>query len=121
MTATVSDASTAEATEVQRRAEELLAAHPPAQTDKKAFLEAQFDAGLAWVHFPEGAGGLGVAPKLQRIVDRALAGAGAPAPDVARNIIGHGMAAPTIVAHGTPDQQVRYLRPLFTGDEIWCQ
>src|SRR6266849_1877439 len=100
VTATVSDATTAETTDVLRRVDELVAAHPPASTDRKAFLEAQFDAGLAWVHFPEGAGGLGVAPKLQRVVDQALATAGAPAPDVARNIIGHGMAAPTIVAHG---------------------
>ena len=121
MTTTVSDASTAEATDIQRRVDELLAAHPPGRTDRKAFLEAQFDAGLAWVHFPEGAGGLGVAPKLQRIVDQALAKAGAPAPDVARNIIGMGMAAPTIAAHGTPEQRVRYLRPLFSGEEIWCQ
>ncbi|HZI37714.1 MAG TPA: acyl-CoA dehydrogenase family protein, partial [Acidimicrobiia bacterium] len=40
---------------------------------------------------------------------------------VARNIIGHGMAAPTIVAHGTPEQRARYLKPLFAGQEIWCQ
>jgi alkylation response protein AidB-like acyl-CoA dehydrogenase len=26
-----------------------------------------------------------------------------------------------VVAHGTPDQQRRYLRPLFTGEDIWCQ
>ena len=71
--------------------------------------------------FPRGAGGLGLAPKLQRVVDTALANAGAPAPDVARNIIGQGMAAPTIAAHGTPEQRARYLRPLFTGEEIWCQ
>src|SRR3954466_14470447 len=107
MTTTVSDASTAEAADIIQRVDELLAAHPPAGTDRKAFLEAQFDAGLAWVHFPEGAGGLGVAPKLQRVIDQALAQAKAPAPDVARNIIGMGMAAPTIAAHGTPEQRAR--------------
>ena len=37
------------------------------------------------------------------------------------NIIGLGMVAPTIVAHGTDRQQQRYLRPLFTCEEIWCQ
>ena len=31
------------------------------------------------------------------------------------------MVAPTLVAHGTDHQQQRYLRPLFTGEEIWCQ
>ena len=121
MTATVSAPSTAEEAEVQRRVDELLAANPPGRTDRQAFLEARFDAGLAWIAFPEGCGGLGLAPKHQRIVDTALGKAGAPAPDVARNIIGHGMAAPTIVAHGTPEQRARYLRPLFTGQEIWCQ
>ena len=121
MTATVSEVQTAEVADVQRRVDELLAANPPGQTPRLAFLEAQFDAGLAWVHFPEGSGGLGVAPKLQKVVDQALFAAGAPAPDAARNIIGMGMAAPTIVTHGTPEQRARYLRPLFTGEEIWCQ
>src|SRR5207247_4875183 len=65
--------------------------------------------------------GPGQAATLQRVVDTALAKAGAPAPDVARNVIGHGMAPPTIVTHGTPEQRARYLRPLFTGEEIWCQ
>ena len=124
MTATVSTDTaelTPEGADVARRVEELLGANPPASTERTAFLEAQFDAGLAWVHFPEGAGGLGVAPGLQRIVDRALHAAGAPAPDAARNIIGMGMAAPTIAVHGTPEQRARFLRPLFTGEEIWCQ
>jgi alkylation response protein AidB-like acyl-CoA dehydrogenase len=31
------------------------------------------------------------------------------------------MVAPTIVTHGTDRQKSRYLRPLFTGEEIWCQ
>ena len=66
MTTTVSAAPSAEATDVLRRVEELLAANPPAGTDPKAFLEAQFDAGLAWVHFPEGDGGLGLAPRSRR-------------------------------------------------------
>ena len=38
-----------------------------------------------------------------------------------RNPIGYGMCAPTIVTHGSDAQKQRYLRPLFTGEEIWCQ
>ena len=37
------------------------------------FLGRQFDLGLAWVHFGEGYGGLGVAPKLQSSVNAQLA------------------------------------------------
>ena len=83
-------------------------------------LGAQYDAGLAWVHFPEGFGGLGVSPKLQNIVNAKLTAAGAPLP-YGRNPIGHGMCAPTVVTHGSDEQKRRYLRPLFTSEEIWCQ
>jgi alkylation response protein AidB-like acyl-CoA dehydrogenase len=97
----------------------LLSEHDP-KGDAAAFLGAQFDAGLAWVHFPEGNGGLGLSPKLQKTINERLAAAGAPVAYY-RNPIGHGMSAPTIVTHGSDDQKQRYLRPLFTGEEIWCQ
>jgi alkylation response protein AidB-like acyl-CoA dehydrogenase len=38
-----------------------------------------------------------------------------------RNPIGYGMGAPTVVTHGSDAQRQRYLRPLFTGEEVWCQ
>jgi alkylation response protein AidB-like acyl-CoA dehydrogenase len=98
----------------------LLAEHPPRDTDSKTFLGAQFDRGLAWVQFPEGEGGLGLEPRLQKLVNETLLAAGAPSP-YARNPIGHGMGAPTVMTHGSPEQKRRYLRPLFTGEEIWCQ
>ncbi len=100
--------------------DELLAAFPPATTEPKDFLGEQFDRGLAWVHFPEGAGGLGVSPRLQRLVNERVSKAGAPNP-MYRNPIGYGMCAPTVVHWGSDEQQRRYLRPLFTGEEIWCQ
>jgi alkylation response protein AidB-like acyl-CoA dehydrogenase len=99
--------------------DELLREHPPASTDATTFLGAQFDKGLGWVHFPVGNGGLGVNPKLQKVVNERLFAAGAPNPYY-RNPIGYGMCGPTVVEWGT-DAQKRRLRPLFTGEEIWCQ
>ncbi|MEO6317961.1 MAG: acyl-CoA dehydrogenase family protein, partial [Acidimicrobiales bacterium] len=99
---------------------QLLEDLPPRETDAVEFLGRQFDLGLGWVHFPEGQGGLGLSPRLQRTVNDALIPAGAPIAAY-RNVIGHGMGAPTLVAHGTDAQKARYLRPLFTGEEVWCQ
>ena len=98
----------------------LLKEFPPKATDPQTFLGAQFDAGLAWVHFEKGNGGLGLNPKLQRMINERLFAAGAPNP-VARNPIGHGMCGPTVAVWGSAAQKQRYLRPLFTGEEVWCQ
>jgi alkylation response protein AidB-like acyl-CoA dehydrogenase len=100
--------------------DQLLAELPPRSTDAVTFLGRQFDLGLAWVHFPEGHGGLGLSPRLQRLANDTLWAAGAPHA-AARNPIGHGMGAPTVVTHGSEDQKRRYLRPLFTNADIWCQ
>lgn len=107
--------------DLRERVDDLLFQHDPGRLSTEEFLGARFDAGLAWVHFPEGLGGLGLPRELNAIVEERLAEAGAPAPDTSRNGIGLGMAAPTLLAFGTEEQQRRYLRPLFTCEEIWCQ
>jgi alkylation response protein AidB-like acyl-CoA dehydrogenase len=98
----------------------LLADFPPASTPATAFLGEQFDRGLAWLHFPPDCGGLGLTPKDQQHAQSRLHAGGAPLAGL-KNPIGYGMCAPTIVAHGTPEQKARYLRRLFTSEEIWCQ
>ena len=103
------------------RVETLLAEHDPSGTERLAFLRARFDAGLAWVHYPEGLGGLGLPRRFQGYVETLLADAGAPDNDPRRIGIGVGMAGPTILAHGTDEQRRRFLRPLWTGEEVWCQ
>ena len=107
-------------TTVVQLAEELLKKFPPATTPVVEFLGAQYDMGLAWVHFPVGLGGLGISPKFQKAVNEVLYPAGAPNP-MYRNPIGHGMCGPTVAEWGSDAQKKRYLRPLFTGEEIWCQ
>ncbi len=103
---------------------ELLAAHPGADTADRAadrrLREARYDTGLAFVHLAPGRGGRGFEPELQALVEGEFLAAGC-ADWSARNIIGLGMAAPTLVAHGTPGLIERLLRPLFTGEEVWCQ
>ncbi len=106
---------------LRQRVREFLGEHDPAGTGRLDFLRARFDAGLAWVHYPAGLGGLGASRTLQPVVDAEFAASGAPDNDPAGNAIGLGMAAPTIRAFGTGAQHQRWLRPLWTGEDIWCQ
>ena len=105
---------------VTSTAHRVAAEFPPTRVPQRNFLEACFDAGLAWVQFPVGLGGLGVAPGLQAVSDSILQAAGGP--EVFwLNPMGYGMAAPTLVAHGSVELQRKLLRPLYICDEIWCQ
>jgi alkylation response protein AidB-like acyl-CoA dehydrogenase len=106
-------------TRVREQLDKLLANNDPAG-DPHAFWGAQYDVGLAWVHFPEGYGGLGVEPKLQELVNSELRAANVPS-NFARNPIGIGMGAPVVLTHGSEAQKQRYLRPNFACEEIWCQ
>ena len=88
--------------------------------DPVEFLRTQYDVGLAWVSFPKATGGLGVAVKWQAYVNARIADAGGPS-GFDGNPLGYGMGGPTILAHGTEEQKQRFLKPLFTGEEVWCQ
>jgi len=105
---------------VDERIDQLLSELDPETTDNVVFRGRQYDLGLAWVHFPTGWGGLDVPPSLQRVVDRRLRAAGAAFPD-ARVFFGLAMAGPTVVTHGDDEARERLLRPMFTGEDSWCQ
>ncbi len=109
------------AADIRDRVWEFLAATDPVSTPRLDFLRARFDAGLAWVHYPPGLGGLGAPRALQAVADSEFAAAGAPDNSPAKNVIGLGMAAPTILAFGNDAQRERWLRPLWTAEDIWCQ
>ena len=120
MTATEVPADTGEQTRIATDAvDALLAAHDPAEESLIEFRGHQYDAGLAWVHHPPGFGGLGLSRRVQRTVDRQLRAAGAQPADPSTFFMM--LVGPTILTHGTDEQKSRYLRPMFTGEERWCQ
>ena len=99
--------------------EDFLERNNPQSMDNIDFRGARFDAGLAWVHFPEGEGGLTLPPNMQRIVERKMREAGAQPTDPTTFFMS--LAGPTISTHGTSEQKERFLRPMYTGEERWCQ
>ncbi|MFL6117404.1 MAG: acyl-CoA dehydrogenase family protein, partial [Catenulispora sp.] len=107
--------------DLEHQIRDFLAAHDPHATDRLDFLRARFDAGLAWLHYPPGLGGQSLPRDRQPVADKAFAEAGAPDNTPRRIGIGLGMAAPTILAFGTDEQKRRWLRPLWCGEEVWCQ
>ncbi|MFD3430769.1 acyl-CoA dehydrogenase family protein [Nocardia fluminea] len=109
------------ADELDERVRQFLTEHDPTSTDPLRFLQARFDAGLAWIHFPRGLGGLDAPRSLQPRVDAPFDQVGAPTHDLGRIGVGLGMAGPTILSHGSAEQQQRWLRPLWTGEQVWCQ
>ena len=109
----------AETARVDEALDRLLAEHDPKTTDPVVFRGERFDRGLAWLYFPEGHGGLGVRPQLQGHVERRLREVGAPAMDPTMFFMN--LAGPTVVTHASEELKRRLLRPMFTGEERWCQ
>ncbi|MFM7756967.1 MAG: acyl-CoA dehydrogenase family protein [Actinomycetota bacterium] len=118
-TATAGTSNDSARLRVEAAIDQLLATHDPKTTDNISFRGARYDHGLAWVHFPEGFGGLGVRPELNRLVEERLRKAGAQPQDPSTFFIA--LAGPTIVTHGSDEVKKRFLRPMFTGEERWCQ
>ncbi len=105
--------------EALKRAGQLMQHHPPAETSVDAFLQARYDAGLAWVWFPEGYGGFRAPPSVQAVVDRTIAEAGGWNTDVGS--IGYMMAASAIISYGTDEMKDRFLPKIYTHDGDWVQ
>jgi alkylation response protein AidB-like acyl-CoA dehydrogenase len=105
---------------VHQRVDQLLEEADPKVTSMEQFRGLQYDLGLAWVHFPEGWGGLGLAPTIQRQIETRLHEAGAKAPG-SRHFFCLAMAGPTMVTHGSDSLKSRLLRRGFTGEDAWCQ
>ena len=111
--------TTSEESFVNGALEALLTENDPKSMSFEEFRGAQYDHGLAWVYFDEGFGGLGLSPGLQKNVDVRLREAGAKPMHPAMFFM-H-LAGPTIHTHGSEASKQRFLRPMFTGEERWCQ
>ncbi|MEZ5077329.1 MAG: acyl-CoA dehydrogenase family protein [Solirubrobacterales bacterium] len=76
------------------------------------------EAGWAGISWPEEYGGRGATLIEQAIFVGEAARLEAPSP---ANVLGLAMGGPVVIAHGTAAQKERYLEPILTGEEIWCQ
>ena len=95
------------------------------ERDQKRFIESRrawqrklYDAGYLGITWPKEYGGRGLGFMEQLIFNDEMILAHAPDPI---NVIGLGMGGPVVIAHGTEEQKKRYLAPLLSGEEIWCQ
>jgi len=72
-------------------------------------------AGISW---PKEYGGRGATLIEQAIASEEMARAKVPRP---ANVLGLVMGGPVVIAHGDEEQKERFLDPILSGDEIWCQ
>ena len=86
--------------------------------EMRGWSRALYEAGYVGLTWPDEYGGGGAPYTRQAIFLEEMARSEAP-PHI--GVIGIGMAGPTIIAHGTEEQMVRYLPPLLSAEEIWCQ
>ena len=76
------------------------------------------EAGWAGLSWPEEYGGKGATLIEQSIFNEELGRQRVPLP---ANVLGLVMGGPVVIAHGTEEQKERYLEPILSGEEIWCQ
>ena len=109
---------------VAATARTLSSVHPP-EIDgvdpvaaSKAWQARKHAGGWACIHWPVEHGGRGAAP-IERVIWQQEEGPYAQLSNLF--VVGHGMAGPTLIAHGTAAQQTRHLQPIAAGAEVWCQ
>src|ERR687888_156353 len=94
------------------------AGDPEAFEFRRAWQRALNERGWAGLSWPTEYGGAGATLVEQAIFYEEVARAGAPQ---MANVLGLAMGGPTVIAHGTEEQKQRFLAPILSADEIWCQ
>ena len=85
---------------------------------RKDWQRSLFEAGWAAVHWPREYGGRDASLMQSAIYFEEMGRADAPLP---ANALGLILAGPTIMAWGTEEQKERFLLPILSAEEIWCQ
>src|SRR5436190_5243911 len=76
------------------------------------------EGGWAGISWPKEYGGRGATLIEQAIFSEEMARSKAPRP---ANVLGLVMGGPVVIAHGTEEQKERFLEPILSAEEIWCQ
>jgi alkylation response protein AidB-like acyl-CoA dehydrogenase len=76
------------------------------------------DSGWAGLSWPKEYGGRGATLIEQAIFNEETSRAKTPG---LANVLGLVMGGPVVIAHGSDEQKERYLKPILTAEEIWCQ
>src|SRR3979409_267568 len=85
---------------------------------RRAWQKKLYEAGYIGITWPKDYGGRGAGFMEQLIFNDEMITAQTPDPI---NVIGLGMGGPVVIPQGTEEQKKRYLAPLLSADEIWCQ
>jgi alkylation response protein AidB-like acyl-CoA dehydrogenase len=84
----------------------------------RAWQATLHDAGFAGIHWPTDVGGRGLTVEHTAAWTSACAEAEVP-PFI--NMVGCVLTGGALLAFGTPEQQAEHLRPIITGERVWCQ
>lgn len=120
---------TSSETQIREEARAFLAQHKRTLEDLPADFDARisylrnwqrelYEARLVGVPWPVEFGGRGASLMEQIVVDEELALAGAPE---VIGVVGVEVVGPSLVEFGTPEQKARFLTPILSAEEIWCQ
>jgi alkylation response protein AidB-like acyl-CoA dehydrogenase len=85
---------------------------------RRRWEHALYDAGYAAIHWPEEFGGKGMGPAHRMAFQEEYERASAPA---RLNVQGLMLVGPTLINHGTPEQQERWIGPILRCEQVWCQ
>jgi alkylation response protein AidB-like acyl-CoA dehydrogenase len=107
----------------KKKAEGAFGSHAPRSLDDmvadgRRWQSTLYDGGWCGIHWPKEYGGRSAGLLEQIIFQEEMAHAGSPQ---LINLLALSMVGPVLISHGSEEQKRRYLKPILTAEEIWCQ